>query len=154
MTTMPPSRYRVIEKDRRLIVIDTETGQQVTHGGPVAPAAPTRDRAPAGDPLSRRTRTVDDRSGSGVIRTSRLYDDKGPRDIVVGPNGTGMLGSGAAVAMIVGVVFVGIAIAFPAILLVPALLFVNPKARKAIRSAVTVWLDSIDQAGGSPDSAG
>ena len=80
MTDAPPTRYRVVERGRRLVVIDTLTGQPATRelavheSKAVAPATrPVEASAPS---------AVDDRSGHAVLTTSRFYDLKAPRRIV------------------------------------------------------------------------
>ncbi len=56
---MPPTRFRVIERGRRLVVIDTRAA------GPVAGAGPQRTRF----------------DGGGEVVTAALYDDKAPRTL-------------------------------------------------------------------------
>lgn len=132
MTTIPPPRYKVVERGRRLVVIDTQTGQ---------PASQPERRA---TPVTKPMRT----DGAKVLRTARFFDDKGPREIVLGPNRTGMLNGGVAVAMIVVVALVGLAISFPALLFAPVFVLAQPKVRRGARAAITLWLDSLDQAAG------
>lgn len=133
----PPSRYRVVEQGRRLVVIDTHTGR---------PAAQTRDAAPATDtaPLGPERIAFD---GRAVLVTRAFYDDKAPRRLIL-DEGTARwletarsLGVGAAVLAIVAAVFLP---ALLAVLVFTAIALANPKTRAAVRKPVTAWLDRYD----------
>eukprot|EP01136_Pigoraptor_vietnamica_P032015 Opistho-1_new@93341 len=90
VTDAPPGRYKVVERGRRLIVIDTRTGQPATRApAPVAPSAPRPPTAPV---ETTQPRTIDDRSGAAILRTTRLYDLKAPREIVMNQGFSDRLG--------------------------------------------------------------
>ena len=131
----PPTRYRVVEKGRRLVVIDTQTGAPVReHRDPASPARPVR-QSPAG---------VDDGS---VFTTRRWFDDKAPRTVRLNPAARKQVENGRfAIAIVVAVcVALGFLLwpFFPFLLIV---LLVQPKLRQQARVAATKWIDGLDQA--------
>ncbi|MEZ0244302.1 MAG: hypothetical protein ACAH11_13070 [Sphingomonas sp.] len=146
---MPPSRYKVVEKGRRLVVVDRLTGEAVRHQlpgppparGPEFPASrmelPRREsRAPA--PASRPRA-----AGSGMrFTTDGLYDTKAPREIQLTDNAQIGLVVGAVVLGIVALVLFG-TFGFP-VLIIAAVLLAN--VRKGLRASITLWLDSYEQA--------
>lgn len=131
---LPPSRYRVVEKGRRLVVIDTQTGAPVSqHGDGAPPAQPVR-RSPAG---------VDDGS---VFVTQRWYDDRAPRTVRLNyatrqqiKNIRFAIAIAVAVCVVIGFLFWPVLILF-------AVLLAQPKLHKQARAAVTRWIDGFDQA--------
>ncbi len=142
VTEIPPSRYKVVERDRRLVVIDTLTGKPASGPGPVAPS----DRAPPPDrPIAEgKPRRIDDRSGAQILTTSPLYDLKAPRRIVMGDRFNEKIGA-AIGGWLIGL-FVAFVIAFlffPWLLLVPVALLLQPKVRAAIRIWITARLDDV-----------
>jgi len=130
----PATRYRVVERGRRLVVIDTQTGAPVSqHGDPARPSAPVQ-RSPAG---------VDDGS---VFTTQRWYDDKAPRTVRLNyasrqqiKNIRFSIAIAVAVSVILGFLF------WP-VLIVLAVLLAQPKLHKQARAAITGWIDGLDQA--------
>lgn len=145
MTDAPPSRYKVVERGRRLVVIDTRTGQPATREpAPVAPSAPRPQTAPI---ESTAPRSVDDRSGASILRTTRLYDLKGPREIVMTRAFSDRLGRTIGGGLIGFLVFAAIAtLYFPPLWLVPIGVLIQPKTRAAFRSWMTARLDEASQA--------
>ncbi len=143
MTDAPPGRYKVVERGRRLVVIDTQTGQPATREA--RPAPPSLVSRPLG--MERESpRPIDDKSGHAVLTTSRLYDLKGPRRIVISEAATARMNrniGGIAVGLIA---FAILAIFFPLLLLLPVALLFQPKARAAFRTWMTARLDEADQA--------
>jgi len=131
---LPPTRYRVVERGRRLVVIDTQTGAPVSqHGDPARPNLPVQ-RSPAG---------VDDGS---VFATQRWFDDKAPRTVRLNyasrqqiKNIRFSIAIAVAVCVILGFLF------WPLLVLL-AVLLVQPKLHKRARAAVTGWIDGLDQA--------
>jgi len=85
MTEVPPSRYRVVERGRRLEVIDTR----------VEGAGQTRREVLRG--LPNKTRF----DGTREWTTRGWYDANGPRRVRLGPVGVQMLGYGVIAAVVV-----------------------------------------------------
>ena len=131
MTEVPPPRYRIVERDRRLEVIDT------WHGGArpssaVRPALPT----PHGnDPAPRLTTVKFD--GTSILVTARWFDDKGPRRVTLSGETLQPLWVSVAVA---AAVLIATAVFAPALLLGLAFV-VSAKGRGALRAGATRWLD-------------
>jgi hypothetical protein len=145
VTDAPPGRYKVVERGRQLVVIDTRTGRPATRGTDPAPSSPPnsfpsmieREAPPA----------IDDRSGHAVLTTSRLYDLKGPRRIVINEAASQRLSRGIGGFAIVLIVFAVVAtLLLPWLWLLPALLLFQPKARTGFRSWVTARLDDASKA--------
>lgn len=148
---MPPSRYKVVEKGRRLVVIDRLTGEQVRHQLPGPPPARTAEpptsrmaqprpesRAPAPAP---RPRT----GGAGTaFITARWYDDKAPRTLSLSDDASMALGIMGAVAVVLALgafYFIG----FVA-MVVFAVILGQKGVRAALRRGTTAWLDTLDTA--------
>ncbi len=152
MSTPPPSRYRVVERDRRLVVIDTWD-----KGG--SPAAPLVSR-----PAQRGVIAARPSSGVGpllvnlacvgaadgesrpILMTMEYYDAKGPREIILSPPAARRLGrllSRAAIALAVIAVLLW---TFPylLILLVGGFWFGTAALDSAAKPAVTRWLDGLE----------
>jgi hypothetical protein len=132
----PPTRYRVVEKGRRLVVIDTLTGAPVhEHPASGAPAQPPVQRSPAG---------VDDGS---VFTTQGWYDEKAPRTVRLNYATRQQIKNIRFVIAIVVAICVACSFLlwpfFPFLLVV---LLVQPKLRKQARAAATRWIDGFDQA--------
>src|SRR5204862_472732 len=95
---MPPTRYRVVEQGRRLVVIDTLAGGPVrpVPGAPEMPGE-RRRRMEAPRPRDRvapRLRKPEPRgphaNGDGLgFTTARWFDDEGPRTIRIDQEGQG-----------------------------------------------------------------
>ncbi len=155
----PPSRYRVIERGGRLIVIDNWAKRDASPVGDApttsrAPRAPT-GRAPAGTmpsapdgPLQRlvslATIGAVDPEGRPFWVTARWYDAKGPRAFALGPAGVRRLGGALlgmlafALAVLVGFFVVGV----PMILILGALVATTGNT---LATAVTRWIDGFAQ---------
>lgn len=147
MTAIPPSRYKVVERGRRLVVIDTRTGQPVTHDHPRTADAGAPPSSPAA-PIQQSTQPkIDDRSGSAVFTTSPIYDLKGPRRIVMNDAASGRMGKAAGGWITAAVLFVIAAFLFPFLWVLPVFALFQPKVRAKLREAVTARLDEMDQAG-------
>ena len=170
MTDVPPTRYKVIEQGRRLVVIDRMTGQPVRHDHPARPNALSRPparlaaRADRLDPVDRgldrlaagmMTRlpaTIDDRSGRPIITTSPLYDAKGPRSVILDEATQRAAGGATVMAIVAAMALLAVALWSPWSLLVPAILAFN--AAKPIRRFITARIDALDQANADSASAG
>jgi hypothetical protein len=155
MMQPPPSRYKVVERGRRLEVIDTRTGKPASSSIPLPPAgarggdvgAAPRDLSgppvPAGGGATKESAGID----PGVLVTRRWFDDKAPRTIRMNYTNRARLlnlrwGFAIAIALLVALSF----LFWPlAIVLVFALVF-GPKLRAQLRTVSTRWLDGLDQA--------
>ena len=150
---MPPTRYRVIERGRRLIVIDNWSGAPVTGlpreqqarvdrlikalGAPAPGAAPPQTPRPplqpapgaAGDPK--------------VLTTQPWLDDKAPRRVRVTQDGQGKLLAVVFAAFFI-VTLAYILFDWPG-LVVLGFLIAQKGVRKAIRGALTSLLDGFEQ---------
>jgi hypothetical protein len=133
----PPTRYRVVEKGRRLVVIDTLTGAPVREHGDgrtPPPAQPVR-QSPAG---------VDDGS---VFVTRRWFDKKAPRTVRLNYASRQQVKNFRFVIAVAAAILVSLSFLlwpfFPILLVV---LLVQPKLREPARAAVTRWIDGLDQA--------
>lgn len=138
MSEAPPSRYKVVERGRRLVVIDSATGEEVTHGR----TARERGAAPAPKPSPGMRRTGFD--GRARFTTHRFYDLKGPRTLALNPVGADQVRGVRATAVIVAVAFVALALSWPWLLILPVVLAQRP-VRDGIRRIATKWLDQFDQ---------
>lgn len=149
---MPPSRYRVVEQGRRLVVIDTLAGEPVRPVPASMPEMPgeTRRRMEAPRPQSRavsraRPEPSGRYAGGGEVVsfvTAPWFDNEGPRTIQVSKNGQTQIGVAVVVAVVIAVV---LAILFSWALVFPiAFLLFHAKTRVALRSAATTWITALD----------
>ncbi len=154
---VPPPRYKVVERGRRLEVIDTRTGKPASshvplplagsRGGAIG-AAPHDLTGPPATPASGRGATKDGAGiDPGVFVTKRWFDDKAPRTIRLNFTNRAQLLNLRWVAAVAIALFVVLSFWFwpLAIFLVFALAF-GPKLRAQLRAASTSWLDRLDQA--------
>lgn len=148
VTDVPPSRYKVVERDRRLVVIDTVTGKPASAPGPVPPAERHASATPPPDRPVTETepRRIDDRSGAQILTTSPLYDLKAPRQIVMGDRFNEKIGKAIGGWLIA--LFFAFTIAFlffPWLIVVPFVLALQPKIRAATRQWITARLDEVER---------
>jgi hypothetical protein len=151
----PPSRYKVVERGRRLEVIDTHTGKPAS----TPPRLPL-EGAPRLEHSGHKTGGGGATGGSagidpGGFRTSRWYDDKAPRTIRMSYTNRARLlnlrwGVAIAVALFVALGF----LFWPAALLLIVALVTGPKLRAQLRAASTRFLDELDQAARASSSNG
>lgn len=148
---MPPTRYRVVERGRRLVVIDREDAGAVFRASPPEmPSSPPLGRAmkalaPGGVTGARPGITLNER-GDRVIQTARWFDAKGPRRItIVGYHAQKLASNAQTVLTIAAVVYLVGGFILPMIYAVPLALLVKP-ARAQARSWLTQWFDALDQA--------
>lgn len=153
---MPPTRYRVVEQGRRLVVIDNWTGQPAQHMMR-APEVPRFDehrrttieqasaglRAPPPPPRHSAGPGAGVGGPNWTLSTQSWFDDEGPRRIRIGPGEQGQLTIllGMAVAVTIFATF------FLGWILLPLAFFalLQPGARKVIRSGITVWLTGLGE---------
>ncbi|RZJ78805.1 MAG: hypothetical protein EON88_33755 [Brevundimonas sp.] len=146
----PRTRYRVVERGRRLEVIDTWN-----HDAPVRRVADPMPAARHGleaAAKSLRTPPVQaaraprfDQRGRGLIHTQRWYDDKGPRQIVVTPQGEEKLKGLRIVALVAVLILLVMGYLFWPLLFIVPFLALNEGTRKNLRAASTKFLDEINQ---------
>ncbi len=158
---MPPTRYRVVEQGRRLIVIDTLAGRSIappavtvrteifadrprtmeaprSQPRPQQPRSGTRPTSGAPEPRGRYA------GGEGFsFVTARWYDGEGPRRVRLDQDGTTQLVAVLLIALVVAGFFVTL-IGWP-ILLVLGFLAFNPKTRTGLRTAGATWLTALDK---------
>ncbi|MDT8760680.1 hypothetical protein MZO42_18415 [Sphingomonas psychrotolerans] len=129
----PPSRYKVVERGRRLEVIDTRTGQPASR--PPEPGMRSSSGGKGGAGID-----------SDVFVTKRWFDDKAPRSIRLNYAVRARLLNLRWAVALATVLFVTLLFWFwpLAILLVGALAF-GPKLRAQLRAASTSWLDGLER---------
>lgn len=134
----PPPRWRVVERDRKLVVLDSRTGQTVTAAPAAAPAS-----APARSWLPQQIQF----DGSAELTTHRFYDDKAPRTLRLDPGSAATLGrlklTGIGAILLIAL----LAIAWPWLLL-PIFFLWNNTVRSRLRAAATKWLDRVEREAG------
>ncbi|CAN5533381.1 hypothetical protein BH10PSE14_BH10PSE14_12800 [soil metagenome] len=155
----PPSRYRVIERGGRLIVVDNwaKDGESpvVDPATTSRPAAAPTGRAPAGMMpaaeggllqrlVSIATVGAADPQGRPFWITSRWYDTKGPRNFALGPAGVRRLGGAllGVMALMVAVLISFFVIGLPMIVILGAL---AATIGKNLNTVVTRWIDRFEQ---------
>ncbi len=138
MRDLPPSRYRVVERGRRLEVIDVARGEPV-RSTPAAPTAvvqdPDRGRIAA---LLPRKLSFD---GTAELRTRRFYDANAPRTIRLRPWRAARVNAAIAAAAGGILLFAGAAILWPLLLTGPLLVPVAGVG-PLLRKRATRWLDA------------
>ena len=149
MSAIPPSRYLVIERGRRLVVIDRASGREVS-GSPPDALAPRGLSSESAAPSALLARLVpipqqEGFDGRATLVTQRFYDDRGPRTLKLDARGAALVGRAKLVAAGVGFVGLLLAIAWPWLFAVP-LLLLNDQWRKPPRRWLTGWLDRYDDA--------
>lgn len=133
MTEPPPSRYRVVERGRRLEVIDTRGGAQrpapaIVTSGPRRTTPPIRAVDPAGRTLN----------------TIRLYDEKAPRSVWLDAAGVKALGRAKLVTLAVAMLWFVATIWQPFLAVLPLFLLARNGLGRSIRHRITRWLDGYD----------
>ncbi|MEP9358990.1 hypothetical protein [Sphingomonas sp. KR3-1] len=152
---MPPSRYRVVEQGRRLVVVDSWSGEPVQRVAAPPPEMPGEQRrkmeAPPAPPPRPSPRPQPGPAPApagypgdeGVsFVTARWYDNEGPRRIRLNQDGQGQLAAVLLVilaALVVLVLVIGWPIALPL-----AFVLFNTKVRDGLRTAVTTGLTAVD----------
>lgn len=156
---MPPSRYRVVERGRRLVVLDTQRGDMPVSGlepeqqariealkarldsapPPSPPRPPAEPRRPAAPAASE--------ADAQILTTQPWFDDRAPRRVRIDSNALSQLTVLLAVLLPLAIYLVftfgAFAVFFAAVLLI------NPQLRRGIRRTTTRWLDRRDQVTGS-----
>lgn len=155
----PPSRYRVIERGGRLIVIDSwakgggtpAVERTATSRRPVTqPRRAPRGMMPSAQdgPLQRLVRIATvgavDPEGRPFWITARWYDARGPREFALGRAGVRRLGRGLLGMMALGLAALIslFAIGFPMIVILGVLV---ATLRNNFSAAATSWVDRFEQ---------
>ena len=147
----PPTRYKIVERGRRLEVIDTWNGNApvrtirdpeiaVPHSSP----APRSSDANAAVESMRAARL--DQQGRAVLNTAAWYDAKGPRTITLNAQGETNLQALRVFAFVL--LFIGALLVYlfwPFSLALPFTLM-NGETRKKLQNGVAKFLDGLDQA--------
>ena len=160
MSQPPPPRYRIIEKDGRLVTIDTwaTRGVPPLPGSPAIPKADSRRASPSTgqrvgqvpglpEKLVAALLRVQDDDGRRLLTTGPNWDRKGPRVIALSPVGEKRLGTALAAAGIVLAVAVLLALSdldwfFPIVIIGVVL---GSSASTAGMPLVTRFLDSLGE---------
>ena len=166
MSTPPPSRYRVVERDRRLVVVDSWAKNAPPGEGKPAPrpgvagtpgarlpgttrpgiASPRGATGLAGILVRIACFGSDDGDGHPILSTVAYYDDRGPRDITLAPAGERRLGRmlvTVIVALFVAVVLLSLVLPFLVVLFFAAIA-VNAGMSSFAKPIVTRWLDGLE----------
>src|SRR3569623_484248 len=165
MSTPPPTRYRVVERDRRLVVIDTRAKSAPPDDANPAPrpgvakptarpANPTRRGIGSAQGASGLAGILvriacmgsDDGAGHPVLSTVAYYDARGPRDITLSPAGERRLGRmlvTLAIGLLVAVVLLSLLLSFLMVLFLGAIA-INAGMSSFAKPIVTSWLDGLD----------
>lgn len=163
---MPPSRYRVEERGRRLVVIDRKTGREVSHTKAPLPLA---GGIGGGDGQKRRgiriaPPTAPPASGRGAqawrfgiqrpkatpdsFVTRSWFDAKAPRTIKLNYTAHSRLATlrfGGAI--LIALLVTGSFLFWPWFPVTLAAVLTPQKTRERLREASTRWIDGFDQAG-------
>ena len=141
----PATRYKVVERGRRLEVIDTWNGNMPVRQfhDPAAPAARSNNAGAAVE--SMRAARVD-QQGRTVLNTAAWYDARGPRTITLSERGEANLQALRVFAVFALLVAALAAYLFWPLLLVLPFILINGETRKSLRRGATKLLDGLDQA--------
>lgn len=147
----PGTRYKVVERGRRLEVIDTWN-----NNAPVKPiraeaAPPPRDDARGAIEQMRAPRL--DQRGGRMLNTKPWYDAKAPRTILLNEHGEAKMKGLRVVAMVMLAIGGVLAFLFWPLLFIVPFVVMNGETRKSLRKASTKYLDEINQPA-APPSAG
>ncbi|WP_109807899.1 hypothetical protein [Sphingosinithalassobacter portus] len=156
----PPSRYRVIERNRRLEVVDTWN-----HGRPPASprspiprdlgeerrprdAAPRRQDAAWKAPRTRSSRLSplgQDAEGRMLLRTAGWWDGKGPRTVTLRRNAAEAVQPVAALMVVAAAVVIIVCLFQPWLFLILGFAVANAPIRDRIRAGMAGVIDGIAQ---------
>jgi hypothetical protein len=160
---MPPSRYRVVERGRRLIVVDSQTGAPITglHAEDQARIDALKQRleapqqAPRRDPPPRpftapssppppplRAPGPAGLGDPGILTTQPWFDSKAPRRVRIAESNSTKVAI-VAVASLFAVVTLFVMFDWPG-LVVAAVILLN--LRKPILAGITSWIDTLEAA--------
>jgi hypothetical protein len=155
---MPPSRYRVEERGRRLVVIDRKTGREVS---PTKSPLPLAGGVGGGDGQKRRGPAPPSSGAQGwkfglkqpratpdSFVTRSWFDTKAPRTIKLNYTAHSRLATlrfGGAI--LIALLVTGSFLFWPWFPFTLAAVLTPQKTRERLRAASTRWIDGFDQAG-------
>ena len=166
MSAPPPPRYRVVERGRRLVVIDTwDKGAPASDAG-AAPRPGVANKATSRSATTTRPGVAgpqgatglagllvriacfgsDDGAGHPIFTTLEYYDAKGPRDITLSAAGERRLGRmliNIAIALIFALAVLWFLLPLLVLLFFGAIA-INASMRSFARPAITRWLDGLE----------
>lgn len=163
---MPPSRYRVEERGRRLVVIDRASGREITQTKSPLPLAGgggggdgsrkgsgRRSAPPPAPPASGRGTQAyrfgiqRPKSAPDSFVTRSWFDRKAPRTIKLNYAAHSRLaGLRFGGAIMIGLLVVGFFLFWPWFPFLFAMAVAPQRSRALLREASTRWLDGFDQA--------
>lgn len=130
----PPPRYRVVERNRRLVVIDSLGDTPVSRPASRIPLPLRLDR----------TRF----DGSAKLTTHALYDARGPRTLSLDADRAALVGRVRVAAVAAAIITVLVVLAAPGLFLIPVFGLSSGKVRERLRGAITGWLDRMERGPG------
>jgi len=167
---MPPTRYRVEERGRRLVVVDRATGRDVSQTKSPLPLAGGIGGGGNGDQKRQRLRIAPPPRGGGAqgwrfgiqrpaatpdsFVTRRWFDTKAPRTIKLNYTAHSRLAAlrfGGAI--LIALLVTGSFLFWPWFPFTLAAVLTPQKTRESLRAASTRWLDGFDQADASASSS-
>ncbi len=143
MTDIPPSRWKVVERGRRLVVIDMATGQEASRMPGAAGLPGDLERGALAKPPARFGGVEKLRfDGGGTLTTHPLYDRRAPRTIRLDAASAMTLGRVRMGAALVAAAFGIVAVVQPLVLVAIPFILLQPKLRADVRQRITLWLDA------------
>ena len=141
----PPTRYKIVERGRRLEVVDTWNGNAPVRTFQDPAAAPARSSDAGAAVESMRAARLDQR-GRTVLNTAAWYDAKGPRAITLSEQGKANLQAVRVFAVLALIVAALAAYLFWPFFLVLPFVLINGETRKSLRNGAARFLDGLGQA--------
>lgn len=149
---VPPSRYKVVEQGRRLVVIDTWRGNAPVTGHAARADVPARpatvEQARAALRTARPARGAAPAAAGGmdtpawVVTTRAWFDDKAPRRIRIESRDQSKIGIVAAVTL-AALLLLFAMFGWPAWLVV-AIILAQKAVRKGLRALIAPMLDGLE----------
>ncbi|MES1976311.1 MAG: hypothetical protein V4472_27970 [Pseudomonadota bacterium] len=148
---LPPPRYRIVERKGRLIVTDTWAGGRPPQPGAVlgardAPRSTGRAKGHIDLLVMIACRGASDAAGRPILSTHAYYDERGPRDIMLGARGARRLRRALTGAVAVIGIMLLLVWAVPD-LVIPAFILFGlglSGANTVARAHITRWLDRLE----------
>lgn len=147
MTKPPPPRYKIVERDGRLVTIDTWAKKGASDQGPLQRRDIVAAGGGSGESLVAMLIKARDDQGRRLLTTAPVWDRKGPRVIALSARGEARLGM---VLLAIAIVMLGVIVAavvdlsllMPMTIIAVALLgWVSSRST----SVITRFLDSLGE---------